>query len=404
MLNQTRNKIGLILLLPALALVLHSCSQSNLKPTKLSAQASQNPIIKAYDDQLIPLSVNIYESEQNQHSAHRLKESHNLIWSRIEDGLTFSHNFRTLASVKRHIHTFERSPKTVARMLSGAEPFLHFVVEEVERRNIPLEIALLPFVESRYHPLAVAHSSKAAGLWQFTRWTGRFYGLNQDWWYDARFDVYESTSAALNLLQDLHDKYDDWLLALAAYNWGMGNLDRSIRKAKAKGIRNISFWNIRLPKETSNYVPKLIALSHIVANRHQYPTIVFPNIKNESQLAPVRIDHPYEVALLAAAADISIEEFRLLNAGLRRWAVKPDSQINVMVPIEISEQFHSRVNSFNASNKDLKWRNHVVESGDSLYDLARYYGVSIKILKSTNRLTSNTIHIGQRLIIPIKAI
>ncbi len=317
------------------------------------------------------------------------------IWQRISNGLELTESSVDFPIVKRHIKQILKHRKSFANATRRAEPFLHMIVEEVERRNLPLELALLPFVESHYHTNAVSPRSKAGGLWQFTRWTGKFYGLEQNWWYDGRFDVYESTHAALDLLEDMYKRYDDWYLALAAYNWGMGNLDRAMRKAGGKNKNN--FWTVKLPAETRQYVPKLLAYAYIVRSHQHYDLPIHP-IENEPKIATISIDKPYELERLAAAAKVSIHEFRKLNPAHRRWATKPNKTVKMIVPYEHSDQFEVRIKKLKV--KSYTYRKYTVRRGDSLYEIALNNGTDVRTLKETNQLRSNIIRIGQKLIIP----
>ncbi len=325
---------------------------------------------------------------------------YNTIWPHIESQLTFGEELAGLPTVRRHIKTLLRSPKQLQATTRRAEPFLPHIIEEVQRHNMPIEIALLPFVESRFYALARNPRSKAGGIWQFTRATGRFYGLDQNWWYDARFDVRQSTRAALNLLQDLHDRYDDWLLALAAYNWGMGNVDKSIRKSRKRGVKSISYWSIRLPRETRNYVPKLIAYAQIIAKQAEYGITLHP-VEKKPSTAWVPISKPYEMSQLAEAANLSVHHFRQLNAGFRRWAVKPNNQYHVLLPADVVSTFQSRLKNPKLQSNS-KWTSHIVERGDSLYKIAHHYGITVRTIKRVNRLDTSVIRIGQRLIIPVR--
>ena len=358
------------------------------------------------NDDIQPLTIHIKKNHQPDISKLNIPLDNdpynNDLWKRVSQGFSMGNEYEKLPIVQWHVDRILRSPNHFFNMSKRASIYLHFVVEEVEKRNMPLEMALLPFVESRYHPFAVAPSSAAGGLWQFTRWTGRFYGLDQNWWYDGRFDVYESTNAALNLLQDLHDRYGDWSLALAAYNWGMGNVDRSLLKSQNKGIKQKSYWSIRMPWETRNYVPKLMAYAYIIAHREKLKVSVYP-IDNKRKIKPVEINKPYEMVHMADAAKVTLGNFRLLNPGFRRWAVKPNSKFQIMVPAEVATEFKKNIASFD-KYKQLKWRSYIVQSGDNLYDLARYHGITVRTLKQVNRLRSNLIRIGQKLIIPVKTL
>ena len=190
------------------------------------------------------------------------------IWPRIRDGFAIDTHLDH-PWVQSELAWYSKHPEYLFRTMTRAEPFLHYILEEAEKRDMPTELVLLPIVESAYQPFAYSHG-RAAGIWQFIPSTGKLYGLEQNWWYDGRRDIYASTQAALNYLQNLNKLFKgDWTLALAAYNSGSGTVQRAIRKNKKKG-KPTDFWHLKLPKETRAYVPKLMALKELVENSELY--------------------------------------------------------------------------------------------------------------------------------------
>lgn len=195
-------------------------------------------------------------------------ETSHSIWTRIHAGFQLPSDIQHEA-LETEINWFAKHPEYIHRVIARADPFLYYIMEEIEKRNMPAELVLLPIVESAYQPFAYSHG-RAAGIWQFIPSTGRMYGLKQNWWYDGRRDIYASTQAALNYLDNMHKQFDgDWLLALAAYNSGSGTVQRAIKRNK-RLERPTDFWHLKLPKETSAYVPKLLALKEIIANPEKY--------------------------------------------------------------------------------------------------------------------------------------
>ena len=216
---------------------------------------------------------------------------------------------------------------------------MYHVVTEVEARGMPLEFALLPVVESAYEPFAYS-VSRAAGLWQFIPGTGVRFGLKQDWWYDGRRDVIESTRAALDYLQALHDQFDgDWLLAIAAYNVGEAWVQRAIDYNRAHG-RPTDFWHLKLPAETRAYVPKLLAMKRLMAEPERYG-LEFAAIPNEPYFAVIDTGSQIDLKVAAQLAGTSYDELVALNPGFNRWATDPDGPHRMLVPIDNADAFEA---------------------------------------------------------------
>ena len=235
------------------------------------------------------------------------------IWPRINNG------YQMKERPSRRIRNFEKwyskRPEYVQRMLERSEKYLFYVVSEVEKRNMPMEIALLPMIESAYNPIATSRQ-KAAGMWQFIPSTGKIYGLKQNWWVDDRRTVMEATNAALNYLEKLHKEFGTWELALASYNAGEGRVGRSIKRNK-RNKKPTGYYSLRLPRETKNYVPKLFAIKNIISNPKKYG-LDLPKIKNQPYFEVVKINKNIDTQLIARLAEVSIEEFRLLNPQHKR--------------------------------------------------------------------------------------
>ena len=266
--------------------------------------------------------------------ANRTSQS-NDIWVRIRNGFTL----KGLASeaVRNHERSYTRHPKYIHRIIERSKPYLYHIAEEVERRGMPTEIVLLPLVESAFDPKAKSKSN-ALGLWQFIPSTGESYGLMQNKWYDDRKDVIAATSAALDYLQKLHTIFDDWKLALAAYNWGKNAVRRSIAKNHETG-RPTSFHHIKLPPETRNHVYKLIAVRNIVAAPKKFG-VKLATIPNQPYFTKIKISYPVYISHVAQLADISIDEFKALNPAYKRGVIKIDDAPRiVLLPVEKKEIF-----------------------------------------------------------------
>jgi membrane-bound lytic murein transglycosylase D len=293
---------------------------------------------------------------------------------------------------------FQRNQKYMDRVSDRARLYLHHIVSEVERRNLPGELAMLPVVESAYQPFAYS-PARASGIWQFIPSTGRHYGLRYSWWYDGRRDVVESTRAALDYLEKLHAEFSgDWLLALAAYNSGEGNVRKAIRRNLRNG-KPIDFWSLKLPRETRSYVPRLLAIAAIVANPDDYGLTLKP-IPDEPYFASTQLDGQIDLALAAEMAKVSLEEMYLLNPGFSRWATDPNGPHRLLLPVHAISDFELRLAELPADQR-VRWHRHVIRNGDTLGTIAHKYRTSVSALKQANNLRGTTIRAGRSLIVPM---
>jgi len=319
------------------------------------------------------------------------------LWKRIEQGMQLADNTHR-PRVITQLNWYRKHPDYINRVGERASRFLYLIMEEIEKRNMPAEIALLPVVESAFQPFAYSHG-RAAGIWQFIPSTGRMFGLKQNWWYDGRRDIIASTHAALDYLQASHKRLNnDWLLALAAYNSGEGTVRRAIRKNKKQG-KPTDFWHLNLPDETRAYVPKLLAISSIITNALDYNIDLFP-IPNEPKLVEVNIQSQIDLALVAKLADITIEEVYQLNPAYNRWATEPNVIRKLLIPIEKEQSFTSQLASIPKS-KHIQWKRHKVKANETLSHIAIKYRTTVKLLKQVNNIRYNTIRQGKHLLIPL---
>jgi membrane-bound lytic murein transglycosylase D len=318
------------------------------------------------------------------------------IWVRIRSGFILPDKEKP--GVEPDQLWFSRHQQYLDRVSERATPYIHFIVESLEERGMPTELALLPVVESAYQPFAYSHG-RAAGLWQFIPGTGTRFGLRQNWWYDGRRDVAMATKAALDYLQELNQMFEgDWLLALAAYNSGEGTVRRAIARNKAKGLPT-DFWSLELPKETRGYVPKLLAISNIVANPPANG-VLLPSIPDEAFLSRVEVGTQIDLALAAELAGLSVEEMYRYNPGFNRWATDPDGPHHLMLPIEKVAAFEERLKEYPETDR-ITWKRHDVARGDTLNSIARAYGTTVDVLKSANKIKGNSLRTGQGLLIPV---
>lgn len=317
------------------------------------------------------------------------------LWDRIRLGFSLEHQH---SGVKGDLNWYSSNQDYLDRVADRATPYLYMIVTEIERRGIPTEIALLPIVESAFQPFAYSHG-RAAGIWQFIPDTGRHYGLKQTWWYDGRRDVYASTQAALDYLEKLHNDFDgDWLLALAAYNSGEGTVSRAITKNKLKG-KPTDFWSLDLPRETQGYVPKLLAISTIVADPQAYG-ISLKSIPDGTYLTKVEIDGQIDLSLAADLANISLEDLYRFNPGFNRWATDPNGPNYLLLPVDATKHFTERLASL-PSDKRVHWKRHRVKRGETLVEIAQQFKTTIEVLKQANNLRGSIIHTGRNLVIPV---
>ncbi|MBL1320266.1 MAG: LysM peptidoglycan-binding domain-containing protein [Methylophaga sp.] len=318
------------------------------------------------------------------------------LWQRIRQGYGIP-DTGLRADTQKQLDWFARHPEYIARVADRAEPYLYHIVEQIEQRNMPLELALLPVVESAYQPHAYS-SARAAGLWQFIPSTGRLYGLQQSWWYDGRRDVVASTSSALDYLQKLHDDFGDWQLAVAAYNCGEGRVARAIER-NLKAGKATDFWSLDLPRETSAYVPKLMAIAQLIRQPAQYQITLKP-IANEPYFTVVDVKGQIDLSVAAELAELEIEQIHQLNPGFNQWATAPDGPHHLAIPVGKTDIFIQGLAVLPAEKK-VQWARYKIKSGDSLGKIAQQYKVAVSAIKKANGIKGTNIRAGKYLLIPV---
>jgi membrane-bound lytic murein transglycosylase D len=317
------------------------------------------------------------------------------IWDRIRAGFAMQEVESPL--VARHEAWYLNRPDYVQRMVERSRLYLHFIVEEVDRRGMPMEVALLPMIESAFNPKAYSHAH-ASGIWQFIPSTGRNYGLKQDWWYDGRRDVFEATRAALDYLQFLHGMFDDWQLALAAYNWGENGVRRAVARNRAQG-RPTDYRSLRMPRETRNYLPKLQAVKNIIANP-QALAFPLPEIPDQPYFAVVPAEQHIDLQVAAQLAEMTIDEFVMLNPGYNRPVITSNGSRNLLLPVAKAELFTANLETYDRPL--LNWGTYTVRRGDGIESLAQRFEIEASRLREINGLpTTGPVDTGRTLLVPM---
>ncbi|ENO84665.1 transglycosylase SLT domain-containing protein [Thauera linaloolentis] len=286
-------------------------------------------------------------------------------------------------------------PGFLKQVFSRGGRYLYYIVDELERRGMPTELALLPMVESSYNPLAYSRAH-ASGLWQFIPSTGKHYNLTQDAWIDERRDVIASTNAALDYLQYIYEMHGDWHLALASYNWGEGSVQRALKRNADEGLP-LEYSHLRMPDETRNYVPKLQAIKNIVSEPELFH-FELPYVANEMHF--VSVDAPVGVDLATAAtlSGMPLEEFLALNPGFNRPVTTMPGQAFI-VPTDRARQLREGLDELQRSGKG--WSLHTVERGERLDQIAARHDLTVSELRQVNGLSGNTVSAGHTLLVPI---
>jgi membrane-bound lytic murein transglycosylase D len=318
------------------------------------------------------------------------------IWERMRAGFQLQDEIDVNPRIERQRLWFVGNPSFIEAASERGSPYIHYVVESLEQRRMPMELALLPVIESAYNPLAYSRSN-AVGIWQFIPSTGLHFNLRQTNWYDGRRDIMASTNAALAYLSNLHEMFNgDWLLALAAYNAGEGTVSRAIERNQKLGLPT-DYWNLPLPKETQDYVPKLLALSQIVLSPAAYGINLNP-IANEPYFEVVELKQRMDLSRVAAMADIDENELFRLNPAFKKRVTVDGPQL-LLVPSDKADSFAASLSQMKPETL-VNWQEYKVRSGDSLHGIATRYGITVAALKEANRLTGNHLKPGEVLSIP----
>ena len=297
--------------------------------------------------------------------------------------------------VRRHESKFAANGAYFDRTITRSKPYMYHIATEVKKRNMPAEIALLPFIESAFVTKAKSHVG-ASGLWQFMPATGRHFGLEKTPLYDGRHDVYAATDAALNYLQYLHGLFNDWSLALAAYNWGEGNVGRAVNRARAQGLEP-TYENLRMPNETRNYVPKLLAVRNIVASPQTFGMNI-SEITNQPYFQTVSIDKPIDNSTIARLANISESELLTLNPAFNAPVFIPKNNRKLLLPVSAVSAFEKNYRNANPETL-LSFNAYTSARNTNLNTIATETGMSVAEIKRLNGLNGNSLSEGRTILV-----
>jgi len=387
--NQFAYVLGTILITSGCTLSPVKQDAATPSPTSAKVTATTNYVVPSRDT--VEFAADVATEPQADNVQHEAD-----LWNVIRNELSLDTEIRQ-PSVQSRISWFVRNQEYIDRVAERAQPYLYHIVQRLQERNLPMELALLPIVESAYQPFAYS-PSRASGIWQFISATGKRYGLKQNWWYDGRRDIVAATEAALDYLEMLNQRFDgDWFHALAAYNTGEGRLERAIRRNKRAG-KSTEFWHLRLPRETRGYVPSLLAVAEILKHPKKY-NVRFNVIANQPYFESINVGSQIDLSTVAELADMSMDEVYTLNPGFNRWATDPTGPHTILVPLDKAERFKQQLAALPDSER-ISWQRHTIREGESLGLIAARYNTSVATLKSTNNLRGNLIRAGHSLLIP----
>src|SRR6266581_2587935 len=376
---------------PAPAAVAASAAAAAPAPGALPPAARQTPVVP------VPPVAKAHETKDLEpaYSIDLARPADDL-WERIRSGFAMADLESPLVGVRERWYSSQ--PEYLKRMVERSKLYLYYIVEEVERRGMPTEIALLPMVESAFNPMAYSRSH-ASGLWQFIPSTGKTFKLSQNWWADSRRDVVASTNAALDYLQALYELHGDWYLALASYNYGENGVSRAIERNRAKGLPT-DYLSLKMPPETRGYVPKLQALKNIISNPEAFGASFEP-IPNEPYFVTVPTPSAIDIRLAATFAEMSVDELIALNPALNRPMISGPHTETLVLPADRVDAFQRNLDAYDQPL--TSWQPYTMKGGDSLDRLAAKHAIALSKLKLANGITSRTkVGPGFQLLLPLK--
>ncbi|HEV8552986.1 MAG TPA: transglycosylase SLT domain-containing protein [Casimicrobiaceae bacterium] len=324
----------------------------------------------------------------------QLRSEYGDLWTRIRLGFILDDLDTPL--VKKSEDWYAARPDYIARMVERSRRYLYHIVVEVEKRGMPLEIALLPMIESAYNPMAYSRS-RASGIWQFIPSTGKSFGMEQNWWLDERRDVIAATDGALDYLQKLHAEFGDWYLALAAYNWGEGSVRRAIAANRKRG-QPIDYLSLKMPAETRNYIPKLQAVKNIVSDPERYD-LALADMPDAPYFAVVQTKKKMDVKVAADLAEIPLDEFLSLNPQHNRPVIAGADQTTILLPYDKAELFAAKLEL--TYQPMVTWQAYKFRAGETLQQVAVRFGLPLETLRTVNGIGPRAkVPVGHALLVP----
>jgi membrane-bound lytic murein transglycosylase D len=318
------------------------------------------------------------------------------LWQRIRYGFAMSDLDDALVQEKTRYYAAR--PDYLQRIFDRSRRYLYHIVEEIEKRGLPTELALLPMVESAFNPMAYSRAH-ASGIWQFIPGTGRRFELEQNWWYDGRRDIVESTNAALDYLEKLYEMHGDWHLALASYNWGENAVARAIAKNQAAG-KPTDYASLAMPAETRQYVPKLQALKNIITNPGPFGIDIGP-IPNQPYFAAITKLRDIDVQLAARLAEMPVEEFIALNPGFSRPVIRAAVTPRIVLPADRVDVFHGNLEALGEKSL-VSWKTYHPRQGETFESIAKKHGITVGQLKEVNGIAPRSKPVPRLLVVPTK--
>jgi membrane-bound lytic murein transglycosylase D len=319
------------------------------------------------------------------------------VWERIRLGFAIQDLDSPL--VREKVRYYAARPEYMQRIFNRSRPYLYHIVEEIEKRGMPMELALLPMVESAFNPMAYSRAH-ASGIWQFIPGTGRRFELEQNWWYDGRRDIVESTNAALDYLTKLYEMHGDWQLALASYNWGEGAVARAIGKNRAAG-KPTDYASLTMPEETRHYIPKLQALKNIIIDPEPFGITLGP-IPNQPYFATITKVRDIDVRLAARLAEMPVEEFIALNPGFSRPVIRAAVTPRIVLPADKVDVFHDNLTALGEKSL-VSWKSYHPAGGETFESIARKHRMTVTQLKEVNGIAARAKAVPRLLVVPISA-
>ena len=385
------------------ALALASCAGIPRLPSEPVAfiappeEVPQPPVVLA-DIPVEPEPVVYRASGDESDSGQMLQSEYDDLWTRIRQGFVLTD--LDTADVKAAEAWYAARPDYVARMVERSRRYLYYIVGEVQKRGMPMEIALLPMIESAYNPMAYSRS-RASGIWQFIPSTGKDFGLKQNWWMDERRDVVAATDSALDYLGKLYAEFDDWYLALAAYNWGEGSVRRAIAANAKRGLPT-DYLSLNMPAETRQYVPKLQAVKNIVNDPESF-ALELADIPNAPYFTVVRTKKKMDVSKAAELAEMPLDEFLSLNPQHNRPVITGADETTLLLPYDKAELFAAKLEL--SDQPMVTWQAYRTRPGETLAQVAARFGLPLETLRTVNGIGTRAkwVPAGHALLVPSQA-